>query len=96
MNTGKQPHILSASSNLIGICFVIMAGLKITDMAHTTFADEICTVAAFSFLCACILSYASIRVNKRAERLERLADYIFLASLILLFVGITLFARDIL
>ena len=97
MVTGKQSQILNASSNLIGICFVIVAGLKITGMADRTLCDEICMVAAFFFLCACILSYVSMRTDgKGTGRLENLADYTFLASLILLFTGVALFARDIL
>ena len=97
MNPGKQSQILNASSNLIGICFVIIAGLKITNLADRTYADEVCIVSAFAFLCACVLSYISMRTaSKRAEQYERLADYTFLASLLLLFSGITLFARDLL
>ncbi|MGE3624351.1 MAG: hypothetical protein AB7H77_10840 [Bdellovibrionales bacterium] len=96
MDTGKQSHILNASSNLIGICFVIIAGLKITGMQGNTFADEICLISAFSFLCACLLSYASIRLKKDSDIYETLADYIFLASLLFLFIGVTLFAMDVL
>jgi hypothetical protein len=97
MAPSKQPQILNASSNLIGICFVIIAGLKITNLADRTYADEVCIISAFAFMCACILSYISIRTSsKRADLYERLADYTFLASLLLLFMGITLFARDLL
>jgi hypothetical protein len=91
---GKQPHILSASTNLIGICFVVIAGLKITAMADRTFADEVCIVAAFGFLCACVLSYVSLRTDRHDDPYEIAADYFFLFSLILLFAGIVLFARD--
>jgi hypothetical protein len=93
---GKQPHILNASSNLIGICFVIIAGLKITDLADQTLVDEVCIVAAFGFLCACVLSYVSIRIDDQNGRYERVADHLFLSSLILLFVGVVLFARNVL
>ena len=97
MTTGKQPQILNASSNLIGICFVIIAGLKITGLADHTLADEICIIAAFGFLVGCVLSYVSLRLKGVvAQRYENFADYTFLASMLLLFAGVTLFARDLL
>jgi hypothetical protein len=91
---GKQPHILNASTNLIGICFVIIAGLKITAIADRTFADEICIVSAFGFLCAAVLSYVSLRTERPRDPYEIAADYFFLSGLILLFAGVVLFARD--
>ncbi|MBV9828607.1 MAG: hypothetical protein JO001_23510 [Alphaproteobacteria bacterium] len=92
--SGKQPHILNASTNLIGICFVIIAGLKITNVSDRTFADEICIVSAFGFLCACGFSYASLRASQDNDRYEKAADYLFLGSLLLLFVDVVLFARN--
>jgi len=93
---GKQPHILNASSNLIGICFVIIAGLKITKLADQTFVDEVCLVAAFGFLCSCVLSYISMRVDDQHGRYEIVADYLFLVSLVVLVFSVLLFARNVL
>jgi len=31
----KAPHILNASSNLLGICFVVLTSLKLLNLAKT-------------------------------------------------------------
>ena len=96
MDSKRQPHILNAASNLIGICFVIIAGLKISGVADHTLADETCVIAAFGFLLVCALSYISMRIDRSDDLFEKFADYIFLASQFLLFTGIVLFARGVL
>ncbi len=95
-NPGKQPHILNASSNLIGICFVIIAGIKLTNLADQTFVDEVCIFAAFGFLCSCVLSYISMRIDDRNGWYETVADYLFLVSLVVLVFSVMLFARNVL
>ncbi len=92
MNNGKPYHILNAASNLLGICFVIITGLKLTNAGAATFADDISLFAALNFLGACLVSYLSIRIEKDAIRLERWADYMFLVGIISLFVAIAAFS----
>ena len=88
MSRGNQPHILNASSNLLGISFILIAGLKLTNQAGATLADEVNAFAALAFLGACVLSYLSIRAEERGPRYEVWADYFFLAGLFTLSVGI--------
>ncbi len=95
MRSGNQPHILNASSNLLGICFVIVTGLKLTGVSEKTWADEISLLSAVSFVCSCVLSYVSLRTEKYAARYEVAADYLFLTGLFALFVAVLAFARDI-
>lgn len=95
MSNGRQPHILSASSSLLGICFVIVTGLKISGVSRHTFADEASLVAASGFSASCILSYASMRAVKALNPYEAIADYLFLASLLLLFGAILVFAVNV-
>jgi hypothetical protein len=92
MPQGKQPHILNAASNLLGICFVLITGLKLTRTSETTLADEISLFAALGLLGSCVLSYISLRSVKNTDRLEKIADYLFLVSLVLLFAAIVLFS----
>jgi predicted transporter len=96
MNNGKRPHILSNSSNLLGICFIIIAGLKLSKMSIATYADEISMVAAIGFMTSCVLSYMSIRSDKSAETMERFADYFFLFGLFTLFTAVLIFSLDVL
>ena len=45
--TDRHPQILNASTNLLGICFAIITGLKVTGSNPKSYADEIawCAVA---------------------------------------------------
>ncbi len=97
MSQGKHSHILNASSNLLGICFVIITGLKLTGMSAKTWADEFSAFAAINLLGASVLSYLSMRGNdKRALQYENWADYMFLIALFALFFAVAIFYMDIL
>ena len=92
----KAPHILNASSNLLGICFVVLTSLKVLKVSKTTIIDEIATVAIIAFTASCLLSFLSMRsTNSRRKNLEKTADYIFVAGICLLFMTAILFALDI-
>ncbi len=67
MNEDKKPHILNASSNLLGICFVIITGLRLTEKSVNTLADEICMVTALLFIASCLLSYLSIAGQRHTD-----------------------------
>jgi len=95
MKYGKQPHILNASSNLLGICFVLITALKISKVSVVTLADEICMISAFGFLVGCLFSYASLRTEKHEIRYESVADYAFVIGLILLCIAMLVLAIDV-
>jgi hypothetical protein len=81
-------HILPTSSNLLGLCFVILSFMKVTKIGLETLIDELVAVAISLFLAASILSYASIRTtSKKADHYEKIADLIFLSGLGLLTVS---------
>ena len=95
MQLGKQPHILNASSNLIGICFVLITGLRITHLSNTTIADEISFFSAFCLLGSCVLSYISLRSTGAISlHEERATDYLFMAGLFSVFFAVFVFAFD--
>jgi hypothetical protein len=84
----KHTHILNAASNLLGIAFVIIAGLKVTRMNEQSLADEIAWAAAVCLSLSCVLSYVSIRAEPNGVRAETWADRIFLAGLVALFASV--------
>ena len=91
----SSPHILNASSNLLGLCFVVLTSLKLLDVAHRTVIDDLTVAATIFFMASCILSFLSIRGNAKNEGwYERLADFFFLAGLIVLFGTTILFSLN--
>ncbi len=92
MKSENQPHILNAASNLLGICFVLITGLKIAKSDQSTLTDEITMFAALSFLGSCVVSYVAMRSNREARSYERAADAMFLLGLLALFFAVVIFA----
>jgi hypothetical protein len=83
----KQNHVLTASSNLLGICFVVLTSLKLLKLDGKTFVDECTVLATIMFMASSILSFLSIRSKTiRGEVYERIADIIFLIGLFALFI----------
>ena len=81
-----SPHILNASSNLLGICFIVLTSLKVLKLQADTLIDEFTTAAMILFMISCILSFISIRNNtKKGIRWEQIADIFFLLGLVCLF-----------
>ena len=94
--TEKSPHILNASSNLLGICFIVLTSIKILKKTNQTIIDDITIIAIFLFMASCIFSFLSIRKrNKSSQSLESIADIIFLGGLSLLFITTVLFSFNI-
>ena len=92
----KSPHILNASSNLLGLCFIVLTSLKLFKISQKTFIDELTSVAIVLFMASCILSFLSIRGNIKSKgRFENIADYLFLTGIILLFVTTILFSLNV-
>lgn len=80
----RHPHILNAATNLIGICFLIIGGLKLTNSNGRSFADEIAWLATFLLLTSAILAYASIRNDCVKSWQAEVADWSFLGGLLTL------------
>jgi hypothetical protein len=83
----RSTHILNVSSTLIGICLVIIASIHVFARSEQTIIDEITGMATLFFMTSCLLSFLSIRKPVRnSEKLENIADIVFLAGLSLLFI----------
>lgn len=79
----KSPHILNASSNLLGFSLIIITSLKIARISHNTYLDEFAGLACILFACSCFFSFLAIRTGnkKREYSFESIADYLFLIAL---------------
>jgi hypothetical protein len=84
MAKGTSQHILSTAANLLGFCLFVITSLHITNKAATSLIDEFTSMIAFFLAFSCLLSFFSIRTKNavRENRLESVADYLFIASLI--------------
>jgi hypothetical protein len=85
----KAHHILNSASNLLGASLVIVTALHISKFAAETYADEIAFAAAVLLLASCFSSYQSIR--RADERIEVIADRLFVAAQALLLLAILSF-----
>lgn len=77
-------HILPTSSNLLGLCFVILNFIKLSKIADETIIDEVSAVSIVFFFISSLLSYVSIRSKSASESYEKTAEIIFLVGLLLL------------
>ncbi|RXM51779.1 MULTISPECIES: hypothetical protein [unclassified Chryseobacterium] len=79
----KSPHILNASSNLLGFSLIIITSLKIAKISHNTYLDEFAGLSCILFACSCFFSFLAIRTGnkKREYTFESIADYLFLIAL---------------
>ena len=80
--TDRHPQILNASTNLLGICFVIITGLKLTGSNPKSYADEIAWIAVVCFLSSTLLSYLVIGDNGLAHRRRAWSHRTFLAGIL--------------
>jgi hypothetical protein len=86
----RQPHILGASTNLLGICFIIIGALKLTNSNSRSYADEIAWLAAALLFVSTINSYLAIRSNGAKDWQLRVADLAFMGGLICLAASIVI------
>ncbi|MFL9843148.1 hypothetical protein [Flavobacterium rhizosphaerae] len=89
-------HILSTSTNLLGFCLVIITAFHVASKSEMTYIDEVTAIISIFLAVASILSFLSIRTKNEfaEERLERIADYLFLFSLISFIIDIILIALN--
>jgi len=93
MPENRSPHILSTSANLLGICFIVLTSLKKLALTDGSLIDEFAVVAVMLFMTSCILSFIAMRREHRlSNRLEKIADFVFLSGLVVLFVATILIA----
>jgi hypothetical protein len=82
-NTTSQ-HILTTSANLLGFCLIVITSVHLTNKTDLSFIDECTSVVAILLISSCLFSFSSIRTQHqiKEQRLEMIADYLFISSLI--------------
>ena len=92
-------HILPNSSTMLGVCLTGIGLVKVAE-AHLgpSHVDEYLALDAVCFLISCLCSYSSIRRNSRRQnprnRLEQIADYLFIIGLVAMTFISILFAYE--
>ncbi len=91
------PHILNASTNLLGFCLVIITSLKIAKFNHHSYLDEFTIGAIFCLMMSCILSFLAIKSSKEntSNRLENVADILFFVALICISLTVCIVSIDV-
>ncbi|HVV28838.1 MAG TPA: hypothetical protein VHC40_12815 [Rhizomicrobium sp.] len=87
----RPPHILNASTNLLGICFVIITGLRLASANARSYADEVAWLAALLLFVAALAAYLSIR-NEHDGWGVRVADAAFLGGITALALSVVIAA----
>lgn len=92
MANRTSQHILGTSANLLGFCLFIISSIHLTNKTENSLIDEFTAIVALLLTTSSVFSFVSIRTeNKDREyKLERIADYLFIFSLIGIF-GIIVF-----
>jgi hypothetical protein len=88
----RHPHILNAATNLLGICFLIISGLKIANLNARSSADEIAWVAAMLLFTSTLVAYLALRNDESKPWQTRLADGAFIGGVIALMLAVTVAA----
>ena len=92
MANKTSQHILSTSANRLGFCLFIITSLHLADKTENTLMDEFTSIVALLLTVSSFLSFSSIRTEdkNKEDRLEQIADYLFLISLVGIF-GVIVF-----
>ena len=84
MVKNTSPHILGTSANLLGFCLFVITSLHINDKFKTSHIDEFTSIISFFLIISCFFSFFSIKAKDvdKQEQLEKIADYMFIISLV--------------
>ena len=81
-------HIFTASAALVGVCLTVIGLIRVVvaTINVDTIADNLLAVDALLFLASCLLSYWALRTRsiRRMYRVERVADALFIAGLLMM------------
>lgn len=95
---GLPGHILHVSATMVGVCATVMSLVKLLEVQRhaPTMLDEMLAVDTVMFMGSALLSYLSLRAARPSmDRLERMADRMFVLALLGLTVCSLLFAFEV-
>ncbi|MCW3109136.1 MAG: hypothetical protein JWQ09_3642 [Segetibacter sp.] len=97
MENTKSSQMLNTSSNLLGLCFIVLTSLKVLKLKQSTIIDEFTAIATISFMTSSLLSFLSIRSksDKLSNRYENIAEFFFITGLSVLFITTMVITLDI-
>lgn len=90
----RSPHILNAATNLLGICFVIITGLRLANADARSYADEVAWLGAMLLFVAAVNAYLAIRNHGARPWQDKLADVTFLAGMSALALSVLIAAMS--
>ncbi|MBV9961323.1 MAG: hypothetical protein JO072_03680 [Parafilimonas sp.] len=91
----KSPHILNASSNLLGLCFIVLTSLKLLKVEDRTTMSLLAVIATTLFMTSTLLSFLSLKRDSTfSKKLEKVADVIFLIGTIFVYAITLLIAAN--
>ncbi|WP_026710677.1 hypothetical protein [Flavobacterium filum] len=84
MANNTSQHNLGTAANLLGFCLFVITSLHISDKIESKLINQLTAIIAIVLTISCIFSFISIRSKKDKieEKLETIANYLFLTSLI--------------
>ena len=88
----RQPHVLNASCNLLGVSFVVIGALKLSHSNAQSYADEVAWASAALFLFCVVTSYWAIRKNETNRLNNLLADVSFFGGVLALALSVAVAA----
>lgn len=81
-------HVFSVSAALVGVCLTVIGLFQISHrLSHVrSFGEKLLAVDALIFLSSCLLAYFSLQMRRtcRQHSLERLAEEVFFAGLVMM------------
>ena len=95
-NNRTSGHILGTSANLLGFCLFVITSLHVSNKSETHTLDQFTSIVAVMLALSCVFSFASLRsiYPERGVRLEKIADYFFIASLLGIVIIIGMISLD--
>ena len=83
MANNTSQHILNTSANLLGFCLFVITSLKLINHREGLLIDGFTSVVALLLTLSCFFSFFSLKTSNqiREHRLESIANYFFIVSL---------------
>jgi amino acid transporter len=89
-------HILPNSATMVGVCIMVISIVKSMNAGVINYLiDKTLAIDSVMFMLSAFLSYLSIRSERYALRLERLAEIIFLIGLVVMTLTTVVFSFEI-
>lgn len=97
MANNTSQHILNTAATLLGFCLFVITSFNVNNKAETSIIDDFTAAIALLLVFSCLFSFLSIRSKseKKEEKLETIADYLFLISLIGILIVVVLISLNI-